>query len=181
VIDAPTVILPSVSFLLSNDPATPETYTLSLHDALPISHHRIGAYNPDRLKLSLFQRGDHLSSSKSRLIGNSPNAPKLRHFLTMGCIGDGSMRSKGCSQATHFTAAHSVRLAREGEGSGARLTDVACQKVEAGQRQVLLRPNRTLTEAHSAHRQKAPRSADPGCSGPNVFYGHAADLWGLGQ
>src|SRR5258708_33026273 len=29
-----------VSFFFFNDPATTEIYTLSLHDALPISHHR---------------------------------------------------------------------------------------------------------------------------------------------
>src|SRR5438552_11525441 len=45
--------LPSITFRLHrcffllfffNDPATPEIYTLSLHDALPISRSRLGAF-----------------------------------------------------------------------------------------------------------------------------------------
>src|SRR5437588_10959796 len=39
-----TVILPRSSFFFLNDTATTEIYTLSLHDALPISHHNQRLY-----------------------------------------------------------------------------------------------------------------------------------------
>src|SRR5437870_8704276 len=54
-------------FFLLNDPATPEIYTLSLHDALPISAAPSAAPRPDRAARSCPMRGAATDRKSTRL------------------------------------------------------------------------------------------------------------------
>src|SRR5258708_25436946 len=73
----PPFILP---FFFFNDPATPEIYTLSLHDALPICHgirprlHRGGAARAHELSRALHPRRD-LSRAAGREGGRAQPLP----------------------------------------------------------------------------------------------------------
>src|SRR5207249_10548091 len=55
---------PSTPLFFSTAPATPETYTLSLHDALPILP-RVRRQQPERLLDGLLEDPDHLADSEA--------------------------------------------------------------------------------------------------------------------
>src|SRR2546422_9907758 len=54
----------TVSFFFFNDTATTEIYTLSLHDALPISERRVHHQQGDVGALQAFPRHDHCERSE---------------------------------------------------------------------------------------------------------------------